>query len=286
MSCVMIILNYNDSQRAWSLAEKCSFFKSVDKIVIVDNCSTDDSVDYLSSKKNDNIDFVFSKQNNGFASGNNIGARYALKKYNPDYLFFANTDTVFGDSDVAACLKKISSDKKLGLISMRMLDINKNEEKSAWKFMPFYEYLFLNFWLYRHFNYDRYTYKVFEKNFQYVDVVRGSYMLFRSEALSTVDFFDEGTFLYYEEDIVSFRLRKAGYKVGILTNHFYIHNHIYSGKENYSFINYHLNRSLKYFLVKYYKINKLEEKLLDMAIFWGDIELRIINKLKLRKSNV
>lgn len=280
MSCVMIILNYNDSQRAWSLAEKCSFFKSVDKVVIVDNCSTDDSVDYLSSKKNDNIDLIFSKQNNGFASGNNIGARYALKKYNPDYLFFANTDTVFGDSDVAACLKKISSDKKLGLISMRMLDINKNEEKSAWKFMPFYEYLFLNFWLYRHFNYDRYTYKVFEKNFQYVDVVRGSYMLFRSEALSTVDFFDEGTFLYYEEDIVSFRLRKAGYKVGILTNHFYIHNHIYSDNQDTSFAKKHMDFSLKYFLQKYYRIGKVKKKLLNFSAIIGNFEMFFINKIK------
>lgn len=283
MSCVMVILNYNDSQRAWSLAEKCIFFKSVDRVVIVDNCSTDESVSYLSSKKNNNIDFIVSPQNNGFASGNNIGARYALEKYNPDYLFFANTDTVFDDSDVEACLKKISSDKDLGLISMRMIDMNGNEEKAAWKFMPFYEYLFLNFWLYRHFNYDNYTYKEFESFFQYVDVVRGSYMMFRSEALSAVDFFDEGTFLYYEEDIVSFRLRKAGYKVGMLTDHFYIHNHIYSGNQNSSFAKKNMDNSLKYFLVKYYGIGEVKKKLLNLCTTLGNFELFFINKLDRRK---
>lgn len=287
MSCSMVILNFNDSRRAWQLAKKCFLFKNIDNVIIVDNKSTDDSLEYFSKQNlRHHIDVITSDENNGFASGNNIGARYAVERYNPDYILFANTDTIFKDSDVESCLKKLQEDGSLGLISMRMKDINGIEEKSSWRFKPFYEYLLHNFWLYRHFNYSKYTYKDFDEEFQYVDIVRGSFMLFKSEAFIKANFFDENTFLYYEEDIISYRLKTINYKVGMLTDHFYIHNHIYSGKENYSFINYHLNRSLKYFLVKYYKINKLEEKLLDMAIFWGDIELRIINRLKLRKSNV
>ncbi|MBN6047596.1 glycosyltransferase family 2 protein [Streptococcus thermophilus] len=287
MNCAMIILNYNDSQRAWKLASRCQEFTSIDKVIIVDNKSDDNSAEYLLNMNcNGTVDVVLSPENNGFASGNNIGAKFAIDKYNPKFILFANTDTIFENDDVEACLKKLTSNRTLGLISMRMKDVKNNEERSSWKFKPFYEYLFSNFWIYRHFNYDKYTYNEFNDGFQYVDIIRGSFMLFKSEALIKANFFDENTFLYYEEDIISYRLRTINYKVGMLTDHFYIHNHVYSGKENYSFINYHLNRSLKYFLVKYYKINKLEEKLLDMAIFWGDIELRIINKLKLRKSNV
>ena len=285
ISCTMVILNYNDSRRAWQLAKKCFLFKNIDNVIIVDNKSTDDSLEYFSKQNlRHHIDVIISDENNGFASGNNIGARYVVERYNSDYILFANTDTIFEDGDVESCLKKLQEDDTLGLISMRMKDINGIEEKSSWRFKPFYEYLLHNFWLYRHFNYSKYTYKDFAEGFQYVDVVRGSFMLFKTEALINVDYFDESTFLYYEEDIISYRLRKSNYKVGILTDRFYVHNHIYSDNENKTFINYHLNRSMKYFLCKYYEIGGLKEKILDLSIFIGNIELYFINKL--RKDNV
>ena len=281
VSCSMVILNYNDSRRAWQLAKKCFLFKNIDNVIIVDNKSTDDSLEYFSKQNlRHHIDVIISDENNGFASGNNIGARYVVERYNSDYILFANTDTIFEDGDVESCLKKLQEDDTLGLISMRMKDINGIEEKSSWRFKPFYEYLLHNFWLYRHFNYDKFTYSDFTEEFQYVDVVRGSFMLFKSEALIKTSFFDENTFLYYEEDIISYRLKIINYKVGILTDHFYIHNHIYSEKENYSFINYHLNRSLKYFLVKYYKIGIMKKILWDIAVSVGKCELKIIEKLK------
>lgn len=284
MNCVMIILNYNDSNRAWNLAERCNSYKNIDKVIIVDNCSSDDSLDFFSKKNQEGkIDIVNSQENNGFASGNNIGARYALKKYHPSYILFANTDTIFQENDVEACLRKLNDDKNLGLISMRMKNIKGYEERAAWRFMPFYEHLIFNFWIYRHFNREKYTYKKFDGDFQYVDVVRGSFLMFRAEAFSTAGYFDENTFLYYEEDIISYRLRKANYKIGILTNHFYIHNHVYSKKENNSVTKHHSDSSQKYFLVNYYKINRLKEIILDFCILLGNIERFFINKLDRRK---
>lgn len=286
MSCVMIILNYNDSRRAWSLAQKCNSFKNINRIVIVDNNSTDDSVKFL--KKNnqlDKIDIVFSNENKGFASGNNLGAWYAREKYNPDYLFFANTDTIFQENDVESCIKKISDDKKLALVSMRMKHISGKEERSAWKFLPFYKYLLLNFWIYRHFNYTEDTYKKFNEEFQYVDVVRGSFMVFQSKAFFEVGCFDENTFLYYEEDIISYRLKEANYKIGLLTNHFYVHNHIYTREKSDFFAKHYSDTSQKYFLNKYYKINNFEKSILNICILLGNLELFLIKKIDWRKND-
>lgn len=284
MNCVMVILNYNDSRRAWSLAQKCNSFENIDKVIIVDNFSSDDSVDFFSlNNQNHEIDIVLSKENNGFASGNNLGARYALRNYNPKYLFFANTDTIFKENDVEACLKQMEHDKNLGLVSMRMKDVKGKEEKSAWRFKPFYEYLLLYFWVYRHSNYDKYTYKEFDKEFQYVDVVRGSFMMFRSEAFLAAGYFDESTFLYYEEDIISYRLKEKAYKVGVLTDHFYIHNHIYLGKKNAFFIKHHLDRSLKYFLTNYYKIGVLKRLIFSFCAFLGDFDLFLVEELNKRR---
>lgn len=45
--CVIVILNYNDFSTCQRLLEKIKDYAIFDKIVIVDNCSTDDSVALL-----------------------------------------------------------------------------------------------------------------------------------------------------------------------------------------------------------------------------------------------
>lgn len=280
MLCAMIILNYNDSKRAIELAEKTSKYEEIEKIIIVDNSSSDNSIFNLKKIDSNKIECIFSDKNKGFASGNNIGAKYAISQYSPEYLLFANTDTIFSKEDIEACINKLKNDSSLGLVSMRMKDINNNEERSSWKFKKYWDYLFFNYWIYKHFTYKNNTYKKYEKNFQYVDIVRGSYMLFNSKALELVNFFDENTFLYYEEEIISFKLKRAGYNIGLLTDRWYIHNHINSGKENLEFTKKCLDDSLFYFLKEYYQINRFEQFLLKLSQKIADIELILYKFIK------
>lgn len=284
MNFVMVILNYNDSRRAWALAEKCSRFSIIDNVIIVDNKSTDDSVEFLLKKNYENIKIILSEKNNGFASGNNIGVRYAKDNLDAKYILFANTDTIFTEKDVQKCLIQLESDENLGLVSMRIKDIKGNEERSAWKFKTYWDYLLSNFWVYRHNTYKKATYKNFKTNFQYVDIVRGSFMLFKADALSLVDYFDEGTFLYYEEEIIAYRLKRAKYKVGLLTDCSYIHNHISSKNQNIWFGKKNYDKSLRYFLSNYYKINILQKMFFDIAVKISDVETLLMQFLKRRKN--
>ncbi|MBU3926430.1 MAG: glycosyltransferase, partial [Bacteroidetes bacterium] len=91
----LIILNWN----GWENINKC--LNSVNKLIIntydlqtivVDNGSTDNSVKKI---KNffPKITLLENKKNLGYASGNNIGIRYALNK-NSDFLFILNNDTL------------------------------------------------------------------------------------------------------------------------------------------------------------------------------------------------
>lgn len=50
MKCVLIILNYNDSHRALELAQKSKKYNNINRVVIVDNKSTDNSVEYLENQ--------------------------------------------------------------------------------------------------------------------------------------------------------------------------------------------------------------------------------------------
>lgn len=62
-------------------------------IVMVDNGSTDNSVEKIVSNFRDEVDILKLDQNYGFTGGNNQGIRYAIDKYNPDYLLLLNNDT-------------------------------------------------------------------------------------------------------------------------------------------------------------------------------------------------
>ncbi len=61
------------------------------RIILIDNNSSDDTVDYI-KKHFPNIELIVSNKNNGFAKGNNIGIALALKDNNVKYVVLLNTD--------------------------------------------------------------------------------------------------------------------------------------------------------------------------------------------------
>lgn len=91
MDVSIIIVNYNSS----TLLSECinSILCSLDKIsfeiIVVDNNSTDDSLDKCRTIKDKRITIIESKENLGFSKANNIGARKAIGKI----LHFLNPDT-------------------------------------------------------------------------------------------------------------------------------------------------------------------------------------------------
>lgn len=271
-----------DKKRALELAKKCSMFSSIDKIIITDNCSPDDSYQWLQENTSEDIDIIQSDKNGGFSYGNNFGAKYAINTYHPDYLLFANTDTIFTEDDVSACLNTLKQNESLGLVSLRMVDINGKEEASCWKHKTYLQMLFFCLWLYRKYNFENFYYdlKNEQETLKYVDVVRGSFMCFKTIALQTINFFDDNTFLYYEEDITSKRLQRSSYKIGILTNHFYIHNHIELAPPNRKKRKQNLDKSMYYFLCNYYNINFLQKFFVKLVINYSRVEEWVISFLK------
>ncbi|MDD2483083.1 MAG: glycosyltransferase family 2 protein [Candidatus Shapirobacteria bacterium] len=95
MDLSIIILNYNSAD----YLKKCleSITKSdIDnykyEVIIVDNCSTDDSIKLAKTVKSSDFKFLELKNNKGFAHGNNQG----LKEINPKtrFVLFLNPDTI------------------------------------------------------------------------------------------------------------------------------------------------------------------------------------------------
>ena len=91
----VVIINYNSKKYIDNLFESLIKLKHSDftfQIVVVDNASTDDSIEYLESRHFDEyipVKIVKSDVNRGFAGGNNFGVKYS----DSEYIVFLNNDT-------------------------------------------------------------------------------------------------------------------------------------------------------------------------------------------------
>lgn len=275
-----VILNFNDAQRSLDLANHLGKCTSIEKIIIVDNCSLDDSISYLKKNyRNQKIEIIESPKNGGFAFGNNYGLKYLNTKYNFKYSLCINTDIFVEEKTIQSLIDIMDKKQDLGAISCRMLGPDKKEQKSWWMYSTFFEFCFGNFHLIAKKNYSKYVHYKYNDKFKYVDCIRGSLMLFRNEALIKCDYFDENTFLYGVETIISKRLQKVGYKIGIDCESFYIHNHKVDKKINKK--SWKMIRiSRNYYLRNYFGYGFIRLSIIKCFNFLGYVELFGINLLK------
>ncbi len=228
MNTALIVLNYNDADRTASLVKKISGYRSLTHIIIVDNCSTDDSFEKLLPLADSKIDVIRTESNNGYASGNNAGVLFALKHYAPEYLFIANPDVFFDDETALAMLNALHNTPSYGVSAPLV-----RQGTNVWNlpgFAGIIESLFLVL-----FTLDK---KRIRRNILNdsrsivpVDVVEGSFLAIKADAWKKAHGFDNRTFLYAEEIIFSRRLRNAGFTECVLKDYRYDHLHSASIKK-------------------------------------------------------
>lgn len=100
----VVILNYNTAKETIDCISSIYDIWNENikiNIIIVDNCSSDDSVSVLKHKYQKNEDIIILEQhsNKGFSKGNNVGYQYALENYQPDYIIVSNSDILFRKHD-------------------------------------------------------------------------------------------------------------------------------------------------------------------------------------------
>lgn len=116
----IIVLNYNGSDDTITCLNsllKISYNNY--KIVIVDNASTDKSIDAINlymkdTESIDMIKLIVSKKNGGYGYGNNLGIKYALSK-NADYILVLNNDTIVSTSFLEPLVATCVSDSSIGI---------------------------------------------------------------------------------------------------------------------------------------------------------------------------
>lgn len=282
---VIIILNYNDFRMCDRLLNHIKLYNCFFKIVIVDNCSTDDSYDRIKEKYADtHIDVIKTDFNGGYAYGNNFGCIYAIKKYDPDVLFIANPDVLFEENVVEKMSAIVGSDSKYGVVApLVRTGYNIWSQPDYWKTIAS---LFLILYTIEK---KRCRKKVQRANsIQEIGVVEGSFFAIDAEVFRIIGGFDTRTFLYCEEMILGFRLKQAGYRTAVIPNSYYEHLHSQSiGKEYKSkakaFVN--CREGMLLYLNEYLKVNKAQMFGFEIAYRFAylerkayDVVLKIINR--------
>lgn len=264
---VAIILNYNDWETTMKSVHIHAQSNVFDKIVVVDNCSSDDSYERLMKIKNNDIDVIRTTKNSGYGYGNNFGANFAIKKYKPKYLVVINPDVVVDKESIDNCINILNNNNEIGLIAPIMKNGNGEISQSfAWRRLTFYQEIISIFFVFKKIfkSYrDNIYYKFYELvgDFNIVDVVPGSLMIFRKEAFAKAGMYDENVFLFVEERIICNRLNKFGYRVAINNNYFFTHFHSTTIKKSLTEYNRFkiLLESKKYFINNYSNFTRVKK---------------------------
>ncbi len=207
----MVILNYNDFENTSLMINDIKNYKILDIIVVVDNKSTDDSVKQLKKYVSNKIKIVEAKENKGYAAGNNVGIKYLIDNYEIDNIIISNPDIIVSEREIKTLINDLEK-KEISVIAPNIKE--PNGISKGWKLPTFLSELLSNV-PYFHFLSDKilsYSEEEYKNDLTQVEVVKGCFFIIKKDVFKAIDFFDENTFLYYEEIIIGKKLKELGFK--------------------------------------------------------------------------
>ena len=229
MKTAIIILNYNDSDNTIKFVNNIKEYNILNTILVVDNNSNiGKELEKLDALKSEKVHVIKSDKNGGYAYGNNFGLKYLEKLGKYDYVIISNPDIAVEEKSIEKCIDFLNNNKEAAIVAPRMYFINGPARRAAWKKRTIgidmasstrvTEALF-----YPIFKKGEYTKKDYLKNTLEVDAIAGAFFVAKFEIFKQMDYFDENTFLFYEEDIIGEKIRKAGYKLYLLNDISFMH---------------------------------------------------------------
>ena len=294
MKVATIILNYNDEINTNRLVNIIKDYEFINKIIIVDNCSPDGSYDRLRNLASSKIDVIQSDKNGGHAYGNNFAVRYLTTIDSFDYVAISNPDVDTSEEAYLKCLTFLEENDDVAICAPRMFDMNGRAHMfSGWRHRSLkgdiMDSSLLLTGLIKKPHMERYTVAELSKKVVYVDCVAGSFFIIKYDVFEKVNFFDENTFLYYEEDILAFKVKQLGFKSVILNTCKFTHYESITIDKNISANGKYLSlQKSKYYYHKTYneRASKFKLALLTFFTSFRKIELfflPIISLLRIDK---
>jgi GT2 family glycosyltransferase len=172
-------------------------------IIVVDNGSTDASLDLLNSKYPE-VEVLALKKNIGFAGGVNAGIKKGVAE-GAEYVALLNNDAVAHKDWVRHLVKFLDENREAGIVTSKIVDQHNKHIDSTGDIYTIWGLPFprgrgepIS---------DRYD------NDTWVFGASGGASIYRVKMLDKIGLFDSYFFAYYEDVDISFRAQLAGWKV-------------------------------------------------------------------------
>lgn len=210
MKTGIIILNYNDYENTIKMIEQIKDYKCLNKIVVVDNCSKDESVTKLKPYETKKVILLTSKENLGYAHGNNLGLKYLEKETDCELAIISNPDIVVEESVIKELIQDMKKNSNISFLGPKVLE--RGRISKGWKLPTYWVEVLSTINFFSRFTYhlSKYADNHYNERLVKVDVVHGCFFLARMKDFKKIKYFDENTFLYYEENIIAAKSKKAG----------------------------------------------------------------------------
>ncbi|MBF4474379.1 glycosyltransferase family 2 protein [Methanobacterium formicicum] len=157
-------------------------------------------------KTDQRIILIKNRENIGFPGGNNVGIKFALKFFNPNYILLLNNDTIVNKDFLTELIKNGEFREDIGILGPKIYFYDKPNTiwsagcKISWKLSRGIHIGSNEF--------DKGQYNAKKE----VEYVSGSAFLIKTEVIQRIGLMDEEYFLYFEESDWTLKANHKGYK--------------------------------------------------------------------------
>ena len=245
------------------------------EIIVVDNASTDGTVDAL-HQSFPLVNVIVNATNYGFGRGNNIGMAASHGRY----LLVLNSDTEVQPGSLAALITYMDAHPEVGACGPMLINTNGSLQPSG-RPLPTVSSVFMDMTkLHRIFRPDVFTQR--GRNYSsptYVGEISGAALMIRREAYNKAGGFDEHFFAYYEDVDLCNRIARARFKIAYVPQARVMH-HWRATSRNVSELSYRAGQeSLRYYFRKHH--GPVSELLIKTMLIAKELVLLAISTIRL-----
>lgn len=201
-----VVLNYRTPDQAWLAARSIETSRERADVIIVDNGSTDGSVDRLAGEL-PGCAVVSAGGNLGFSGGCNVGIREALRR-SAEFVLLVNSDAVLSPHAIGALRRAADANPRAGVFAPVLLS-REEPDRIASAGIRFS----LTSGRMRHIAAGQPISLLPPGTVQSVDAVSGCVVLIRRKVFEDVGLLDERFFFSFEDIEFCLRARRAGFDV-------------------------------------------------------------------------
>ena len=253
----IVIVNYN----AGSLLTSCvaAVINQVQQVIIVDNASTDTSLDHLLNRfpTSDNLKLIRQNHNSGFATACNIG----LTATTTPYILFLNPDCVLTADVLPHLLQVLKSNSQIGMVGGRLINPDGTEQGGGRRAMPtpwrslvraLGLYRLEKYWPRVFFDFHLHQQPLPDKPIE-VEAISGAFMLVQGKAIDDVGNWDKNYFLHCEDLDWCMRFRQKGWQIIFVPDVQILHYQGTCSRARPIFVAWHKHKGMLRFYNKFFR---------------------------------